>query len=114
MPYFEPAAGAFVKASASGIAEGNYSLTGFKNKVAIQSIRIVTTSLGWSLTLYEKDDYATSPCVVVGTNLGSGNATIGIPIMYQDQDGTNELHYNFNDGYGSATHAIEVRGWELK
>ena len=103
-----------VKKTATGVAEGNNSLTGFVNKCRIESIKIATTSARWHLTIYEKDDYSTSPCIVVGTSLGNLSATLYLPIVYQDQDGTSELHYNFTDEDGTATHDIEVRGWELK
>jgi hypothetical protein len=104
---------AMIKVSASGVAEGNNSIAGFKNKAMIASVKIVTLSTDWELTLYESDDYSTSPHVVVGSSLGNLDVVVYREIAYEDQDATEELHYTFTDNAGSATHDIEVRGYEL-
>ena len=100
-----------IKVSDTSQAEGNNSITGFKNKVNIKRIKIETTATNWTLTLYEKDDYSTDPFMAM--LLGNGDKVIYLDHLYEDQDASSEFHYKFTDEIGTATHDIEVRGLEL-
>ena len=101
-----------LKISDTTVAEGNNSITGFKNKVNIKRISIETTSTDWKLELFEKDDYSTDGFVVMIR--GNGNQIMYIDHLYEDQDASSELHYTFTSTSGAETHDIEVRGLELR
>jgi hypothetical protein len=100
-----------VNVSDTSVAEGNHSITGFEDKVLIKRIRVETTAVSWGLTLYSSDDYISDPVAVFNGRNGDWERDLDLP--YEDGDGSNELHYNFTDSLGSATHNIEVWGVKL-
>jgi hypothetical protein len=102
----------YLRSSATAVPEGNNSLVGLKNKFVVKTIRIVTSSTRWTLTVYSKDDYASDPLVVL-RNRG-GYCLLHWDTPYEDKDGTAEFHYNFTDSLGSNAHDIEVVGTSLR
>jgi hypothetical protein len=102
----------YLRSSATAVPEGNNSLVGLKNKFVVKTIKIVTSSTRWTLTVYSKDDYASDPRVVLRNRSGSCSLQWDEP--YEDEDGTSEFHYNFTDSAGSNVHDIEVVGTSLR
>ena len=92
--------------SASSVAKGNKTITGFSNKYLIKYLSITTTSTNWTLTLYQKNDYSTSPLAVITSR--DGNAMVYLDLPWQDLNIGGNLYYNFNSASGSETHSIVV------
>lgn len=101
--------------SAADQSEGDLNLTDATNwnldKVLITSIKVVTTSTNYDLTLYSKDDFTTGEYKI----LVGGNATENILLNYPyiDADSTKEVHLRYTDVAGTATATIEIRGIRL-
>jgi len=100
-----------VNVTDTGVAEGNNSITGFEDKVLLKRVRVETSALSWTLTVYARDDYTTDPKAILVRREGDYEAWLDL--TYEDEDGTQEFHYNFTDHLGSNTHDIEVWGVRL-
>jgi hypothetical protein len=99
-----------VNISDTAVAEGNNSITGSEDQILVKRIRVETSAVNWTLTVYSRDDYTSDPLAIFENRIGDWELEIDIP--YEDKDASQEFHYNFNDLNGSNTHDIEL--WAVK
>lgn len=98
--------------SETSVTEGNNSVTGAFNKQKILWVDVETTSTDWTMTLYSKDDYSTKPIILVVNR--NGDYRFPLNRYYEDEDATNEIHYNFTSASGSETHDINFQIEEVR
>lgn len=97
-------------------AEGNLNLSDSTNwdtsKSIIHTIKIVTDSTDWDLSLYPDDGFdelGTLPSIQL-MEAGNGDAVIYLDIPYHDTDNSKEVHLKYTDNSGANTADIYLRG----
>lgn len=88
------------------------------SKANIKMFRVVTDSTQWDLWIlhndngYAADDADTPKYKVIDD--ANGNKNIRLDYLYEDEDGSNELHLYFNDKTGSNTASFYVFAKEMQ
>jgi hypothetical protein len=102
-----------VNLSSTGLSDGNNDISiPNTSKMLVKWILIETDSTDWTFTVYTKDDYATKPWVLVKNRKGDYKLQWDCP--YEDEDDTQEFHYNFTDNAGANTYNIRILGYKLR
>jgi len=82
------------------------------NEAIIKTINVATSSTDWNLFIFCDTDYSSGMfgSIRIGSNM-SGYQTIFLDLPYIDNEGSNSVHFYFNDNaLSSATAIVEVYG----
>jgi hypothetical protein len=110
----------YKKLTATGQSAGSLNLTHASWGISKSWLKrlVITIASGsssdYDVAIYEKDTFAAS-LVIYSLTDNNDSIDIILDCIYEDQDDTDELHIKItdNDGTGSPTFDIEVRGIEL-